>query len=237
MVAWRCDLCGHVWLARGPDPPALCAKCRKRRWFTGKWDGNVELGDQEGLKIADVEGGELRIVMVEGVGMAVVKAGPPAGTHEHVGLPREKKAATPDGHPPVAAGDYKAMASLWLQFLRPLPRSGRLGVLVKFFMLLPPGYCSDAIWAVTSPRIVKPGAEAIAPEQTVEAIAELWKAELSSLDEAGRLNAFGSFLQNIWNRDWALLAKALEEAQANEAAAQAQKAADPAKMKSKPRDS
>jgi len=53
----------------------------------------VELGDQEGLKIADVEGGELRIVMVEGVGMAVVKAGPPVETHEPVRLSGEKNAA------------------------------------------------------------------------------------------------------------------------------------------------
>jgi hypothetical protein len=93
MVAWRCDLCGHIWLARGPDPPALCAKCHKRRWFTGEWDGNVELGDQEGLKIADVDGGVLKIVMVEGVGMVVVRVGPPAEGHEHANLSREKKAA------------------------------------------------------------------------------------------------------------------------------------------------
>ena len=78
MVAWRCDLCGHVWLAQGPRPPELCAKCRRRRWHTGKWDGKVELGPQEGPKVADVEGGVLKIVMVKGVGMAVAKAGPSA---------------------------------------------------------------------------------------------------------------------------------------------------------------
>jgi len=76
MVAWRCDLCGHVWLARGPRPPELCAKCRGRRWQAREWDGKVELGPQEGPKVADVEGGVLKVVMVKGVGMAVAKAGP-----------------------------------------------------------------------------------------------------------------------------------------------------------------
>ena len=145
MVAWRCDLCGHVWLARGPHPPALCARCRKRRWFTGKWDGKVELGDQEGVKIADVEGGSLKIVMVEGVGMVVVKVGPPAETGEHALtggdlLQQERMAdrfakgggkgamhtAKPhDGPSRVAAGDHRAMADLWFQFLRPLSQSRR----------------------------------------------------------------------------------------------------------------
>jgi hypothetical protein len=36
----------------------------------------VELGRQEGPKVGDVEGGVLKIVMVEGMGMAVVRAGP-----------------------------------------------------------------------------------------------------------------------------------------------------------------
>lgn len=32
--AWRCELdgCGHTWLAAGIDPPAKCAKCKKRSW-------------------------------------------------------------------------------------------------------------------------------------------------------------------------------------------------------------
>lgn len=107
MVAWRCDLCGHVWLARGPDPPALCAKCRKRRWFTGKWDGNVELGDQEGLKIADVEGGVLKVVMLEGVGMAVVRVALPAEGHEQADLSKEKKAAKTAATNQAAAREEK----------------------------------------------------------------------------------------------------------------------------------
>jgi hypothetical protein len=99
MVAWRCDLCGHVWLARGPRPPALCARCRKRRWNTWKWDGKVELGDQEGLKVADVAGGVLKIVMVEGVGMAVVKVGAPAEADGHAGLSGKKKAPAKEKPP------------------------------------------------------------------------------------------------------------------------------------------
>jgi len=30
--AWECELCGHVWLATGDEPPEQCAKCRKRGW-------------------------------------------------------------------------------------------------------------------------------------------------------------------------------------------------------------
>lgn len=32
--SWRCELggCGHTWLAAGVDPPAKCAKCKKRGW-------------------------------------------------------------------------------------------------------------------------------------------------------------------------------------------------------------
>lgn len=175
MVAWRCDLCGHVWLARGPEPPELCARCRRRRWNTCQWDGKVELGDQQGLKIANVEGGELKIVMVEGVGMAVVKVGPRAKAHGHAttggdllqqesmaGLFAEgsgkgaRHTAKQEGPSPLAAGDYRAMADLWLQFLRPLPHSRRLGMLVEFFKLLPQSYRSDVMWAATSPRILKP---------------------------------------------------------------------------------
>jgi len=176
MVAWRCDLCGHVWLARGPRPPELCAKCRRRRWHTGKWDGNVRLGDQEGLKIADVEGGVLKAVMVEGVGMAVVKVSPRAGAHGDAitggdllrqertadlfakgsGKGARQTAKSQEGASPLAAGDYGAMVDLWLQFLRPLPHSRRTGVLVEFFKLLPQSYRSDVMWAATSPRILKP---------------------------------------------------------------------------------
>lgn len=29
---WRCDLCGHKWIAQSDNPPEKCAKCRKRRW-------------------------------------------------------------------------------------------------------------------------------------------------------------------------------------------------------------
>jgi hypothetical protein len=75
MAAWRCDLCGHVWLARGPRPPALCARCRKRRWNTGKWDGKL---GQQWPELAKVERGPLRFVMVEGIGVVVAKDGPPA---------------------------------------------------------------------------------------------------------------------------------------------------------------
>jgi hypothetical protein len=219
MIAWRCDLCGHVWLARGPDIPALCARCRRRRWNTGTWDGKVKLDDQEGQKLADIDGGELRIVLVEGVGMVVVRVGTSVGDHQPARVSKGKKAAALDGHPSVAAGDYERMASLWLQFLRPLSPSRRLGVLVKFFMLLPPGYCRDAMWSVTSPRVSKPGVEPITPERTAEVIAELWSEVLSPLDEAGRLNAFGIFLHSIEHRHWPLLAKALEEAQARKAGA------------------
>ncbi len=75
MAAWRCDLCGYVWLARGPRPPALCARCRKRRWNTGKWDGML---GQQWPELAKVERGPLRFVMVEGMGVVVAKDGPPA---------------------------------------------------------------------------------------------------------------------------------------------------------------
>jgi len=27
-----CQKCGHTWIATD-DPPALCTKCRKRRWW------------------------------------------------------------------------------------------------------------------------------------------------------------------------------------------------------------
>jgi hypothetical protein len=114
----------------------------------------------------------------------------------------------------VVAGDYQAMADLWLQFLRPLPSSKRLGVLVRFFLLLPASYRSAVMWSITSPRVTKnKGIDAIAPEQSIEAIMELWKNELSPLDEAGRLKAFRSFLKDIQDRDRPLLARALGEAQ------------------------
>jgi hypothetical protein len=42
----------------------------------------LELGTQEGMKLADVEGGALKIVFVEGIGMAVVKVGQPVKAQE-----------------------------------------------------------------------------------------------------------------------------------------------------------
>lgn len=34
--AWQCELedCGKIWIAKGIDPPAQCAKCKKRNWHT-----------------------------------------------------------------------------------------------------------------------------------------------------------------------------------------------------------
>lgn len=29
---WQCELCGHVWLKTGDDPPPQCSKCKKRNW-------------------------------------------------------------------------------------------------------------------------------------------------------------------------------------------------------------
>jgi hypothetical protein len=34
--AWRCDLCGHKWLAVTSEPPQQCPKCRKRHWHDGR---------------------------------------------------------------------------------------------------------------------------------------------------------------------------------------------------------
>lgn len=28
----QCNQCGHIWLPRGDEPPALCPKCKSRRW-------------------------------------------------------------------------------------------------------------------------------------------------------------------------------------------------------------
>jgi len=54
----------------------------------------------------------------------------------------------------------------------------------------------------------------------VEAIAEVWRLQLSSLFGGTELlSAFGSFVRAIDDRHWGLLAKALEEAQAARAAA------------------
>jgi hypothetical protein len=33
--AWKCDLCGHMWLAVSSQPPEQCPKCRKRHWHNG----------------------------------------------------------------------------------------------------------------------------------------------------------------------------------------------------------
>ena len=60
-----------------------------------------------------------------------------------------------DGPSRVAAGDHRAMADLWFQFLRPLPHSRRLGVLVEFFKLLPKSYRNAIMWSITSPRVLK----------------------------------------------------------------------------------
>jgi hypothetical protein len=34
--AWKCDLCGHTWLAVSSEPPQQCPKCRKRHWHDGE---------------------------------------------------------------------------------------------------------------------------------------------------------------------------------------------------------
>ena len=31
---WRCEICGHEWLAINSVPPQKCAKCKSRRWHT-----------------------------------------------------------------------------------------------------------------------------------------------------------------------------------------------------------
>ena len=96
MAAWRCDLCGHVWLARGPRPPELCAKCRRRRWNTGKWDGKL---GRKWPELAKVERGPLRFIVVEGMGVVVAKDGPPAEAQESA---RGKAAGSPAaGGPPA----------------------------------------------------------------------------------------------------------------------------------------
>ena len=102
MMAWRCDLCGHVWLARDPEPPDLCAKCRKRRWFTGKWKGDVDTGGQEGLEIGVSEGCVLKLIHVEGVGVVLLKVFSPVETREHVTLPEEDAAKLDDAMPDAA---------------------------------------------------------------------------------------------------------------------------------------
>ena len=30
--AWKCDLCGHVWIKQPGEKPKQCAKCRTRIW-------------------------------------------------------------------------------------------------------------------------------------------------------------------------------------------------------------
>ena len=114
--------------------------------------------------------------------------------------------------PTVAAGDHEAMASLWLQWLRPLPSSRRLAVLVKFFLMLPPSYCSAVMWAITSPRVTKRWAGLVepAPEQAVEAIMQLWDNTLRHLDGAGKTKAFRSFLEGIRDDERDLFIKALD---------------------------
>jgi hypothetical protein len=77
IVAWRCDLCGHVWLARGPRPPELCARCRKRRWHARwEWAKPVILPEKGWWDIGKVEGGTVKVMMAEGVGLVVVKVDP-----------------------------------------------------------------------------------------------------------------------------------------------------------------
>ena len=39
--AWKCDLCGHVWLA-GNTHPKQCAKCRTRVWNCDSEAGKTE---------------------------------------------------------------------------------------------------------------------------------------------------------------------------------------------------
>jgi rubredoxin len=31
--AWRCELCGHTWMAEGViDPPEKCKSCHRTKW-------------------------------------------------------------------------------------------------------------------------------------------------------------------------------------------------------------
>jgi hypothetical protein len=30
--AWKCEICGHKWLAFDSVPPEKCAKCKSRKW-------------------------------------------------------------------------------------------------------------------------------------------------------------------------------------------------------------
>jgi len=40
IIAFHCEQCGHTWLPRSEERPALCPKCKSLRWdkIGKRWD-------------------------------------------------------------------------------------------------------------------------------------------------------------------------------------------------------